>query len=174
MTENDDIRPVLENKRDQLRSEIAELQSKMRELLARRDTLEKQLSAVSVLLGENPETRNRYSSSHLYYSKHISGKGLIASQIENKGSSAQAESSYANLGLRDAIRRVLFDAGRAMRPKEVTAILSRTGYSGEGQTDLSVRINNEMWRMAKNKLLAKTKPGLYKLPQETMREYLLE
>jgi hypothetical protein len=68
-------------------------------------------------------------------------------------------------GLRDGIRAALrAEAPRGVKPRTVTRYLESQHFQPGGASDLSLRVSNEMWRMAKKNLLKKSKEGLYYLP----------
>src|SRR5690606_7293083 len=56
---------------------------------------------------------------------------------------AAVHSSVRGLGLRDAIRTVLRDSGRALATAEVKDQLLRRGYRYDGTLDINVRVGNE-------------------------------
>jgi hypothetical protein len=73
---------------------------------------------------------------------------------------AAASGPLASMGLRDAIRHVLLEGGTAMKPAAVVRGLKAGGFQyGDGKTDLTTRVSNEMWRMAKRRLLQRSKHG---------------
>jgi hypothetical protein len=75
---------------------------------------------------------------------------------------SQMGETYA--GLRDAIRAVLKGVGaRGLRPRDVTRTLQRQGFKAGGDSELSIRVGNEMWRMHKRKMLKK-EGALYYMP----------
>jgi hypothetical protein len=68
--------------------------------------------------------------------------------------------SLADLGLRDAIRNVLAQTGRRLKPAAVVKMLEAGGFQAqEGKTDLKMRVSNELWRMAKRKHLHRSDKG---------------
>ena len=71
------------------------------------------------------------------------GKSAITTVIENA-------SPLAGVGFRDALRIILNDATKGLRPRDIASELTRRGFRYEASTDLSTRISNELYRMKKS------------------------
>jgi hypothetical protein len=70
-----------------------------------------------------------------------------------------------DVGLREAIRRILRDSASGLRPRDIVAELARRGFRYEATTDLSTRISNELFRMKRSGQVRK-RGKLYYSPQE--------
>jgi hypothetical protein len=81
--------------------------------------------------------------------------------VEGAGSEANGhDKAAAPMGFREAIRNVLGEAGVRMKPAEVTKRLQKSGFqTASGKTDLTVRVANELWRMAQQGHLQRSSTG---------------
>lgn len=76
-------------------------------------------------------------------------------------------------GLRPAIRDVLAKHPSGLRPTEVTAALRDRSFTlPDTKTSITVRVSNELWRMAvaKDDPVRRTKAGKYKLVKTDGRD----
>ena len=74
------------------------------------------------------------------------------------------EPDWDDVGLRDAIRYTLHFVDDPMRPKDVTKFLRGRGFDIDGKTDLSLRVPNELYKMARVGMLMKVPGSRYALP----------
>lgn len=107
-----------------------------RELEAERDRLAKQIVAIDALLA-------------------LEAPGGEASRAQGVADGI----AVAGGGLRNAILDVLQASGRAMRPLSVTRALEQRGFHAGGETELKVRVANELWRLAKGGKIGRTRQG---------------
>ena len=71
---------------------------------------------------------------------------------------------YASLGLRDAIRQALGLNPKSLRAAEIREVIVDGGFVYRGKTDLTTRIGNDCWKMAKSGELINQK-GRYRLAE---------
>ena len=76
-----------------------------------------------------------------------------------------ANNGFVDMGLRDAIRAVLAEAGE-LKPAKVTRILMNRGFQFSGKTKPSVRVGNDLWKMAEIGTLLKNDNGEYSLIED--------
>ena len=135
--------------------ELEVLSSRAYELNKQRDALDTLLSG----LAKQAITDTKDSPS----SPVISSGGSSSSAGEIRSSSNLTDTYLQSLGLRAAIKAVLKQAKQPLRPKDVALILKQRGYKSPygGNTNLSIRVGNEMWRMGRIKTLRKTSTGRY-------------
>lgn len=86
----------------------------------------------------------------------------IAELLGDEPALAVPTDGFAEMGLRDAMRTVLKEAG-ILKPVQVTRILKARGFLNKGKTDLSVRVSNDLWKLAKVGQLQKNANGEYRL-----------
>ena len=82
---------------------------------------------------------------------------------------APPDTGLRRLGVRDAVRAVLKEAG-ALKPAQVTRILRDRGYQLKGKMKPGARIGQEIWAMGKSGMLSKNSAGEYFLPDEEQDE----
>jgi len=75
---------------------------------------------------------------------------LLRVQIEAIEMVLGENSSLEDFSLRDAIRKVLAESPRGLKPMAVTQKMDESGFTGNigTKTSLLTRVRNEMWRMA--------------------------
>lgn len=71
--------------------------------------------------------------------------------------------AFQQLGFREAIRTVLREARRGMKPAEVTDELRRRGWESDAaqKTSLSTRVSNDLFRMKRAGKVRKKGPRYY-------------
>ena len=69
----------------------------------------------------------------------------------------------------DAIRVILTQHPRGLKPAEVAGFMDRGGFENKGATPLPTRVRNELWRMASKGALRSVK-GRYYLPADSEAE----
>ena len=82
---------------------------------------------------------------------------------------APPDTGLRRLGVRDAVRAVLKEAG-ALKPSRVTQILRDRGYQLKGKMKPGARFGQELWAMVKSGTLSKNSAGEYFLPDEEQDE----
>jgi len=69
----------------------------------------------------------------------------------------------SGMGIRVAIAEVLKRANGPMSPAEVTVKLEEHGFESDMKTDLSLRVGNELFRMARRRIIKRIGRGQYAL-----------
>jgi hypothetical protein len=69
------------------------------------------------------------------------------------------ENVDAATGLRALILEVVGGTAQPLMPRKVTEIIEQLGFINKGKTALNVKVGNEMWRLAKEGLLRRSKRG---------------
>lgn len=113
-----------------------------KELQAEQDRLRRRLSAIDQILVEEA--------------------GFLRQSAPEAGNGR-----FAELGLREAARKVLEAAPKGLKPKAVAQGMEELGFRGttEATTSLLTRVRNELWRMAKKGELRSVR-GVYSLRRE--------
>lgn len=118
----------LENDVAQLKHEIAAIEENMKSLEARREVSKFKLSM---------------------FQEQIKKHGPAQKDVTNAKSSLMV-GSLDGLGMRDAMRRVLSQAPRAMKTGDIADAILSAGFHYTAATDIKTRISNELSRMANN------------------------
>ena len=85
---------------------------------------------------------------------------------EKPGPKPERVGKYRELGIRDAIRAVLRDSGKGLRPVQITDKLRRERYDADSnKRDLASRVGTEAWRMGRTGQLTK-RGSAYRLPPD--------
>ncbi len=101
----------------------------------------------------------------LELTKSLSETGAVATN-RRASASHDSENDISAMGLRKAIRLVLADSKRALKPKEVASELERRGFSlGDARTPLLTRVQNDLFKMNQEDQLDRTESGRYKLKE---------
>lgn len=76
-----------------------------------------------------------------------------------------ANNGFGDMGLRDAMRSVLAEAG-ALKAGKVARILASRGFQFSGKTKPAVRVANDLWKMADAGQLVKNDNSEYSLAED--------
>ena len=121
---------------------VQELESERERLLAEKRQIDEALTGIDALL-------------------RLAG----ASEAVAVADRPESPTSVAELGLRDAIRTVLRWSQGPRKPIEITERLRSLSYPETGKTELSLRVSNELYRMAstENSEVQRSGKGRYRL-----------
>jgi hypothetical protein len=69
-------------------------------------------------------------------------------------------------GFRDTIRKVLREAGRGLKTKEIAELILKSGFQYTAKTSLSVRVGSDLRRLVHSGVVSQRR-GLYSINQES-------
>lgn len=121
-----------------------------------RKALEDELAAIT-------DERTRLQRRLEYLEKREHALTVILSDEGGPNVDLPDSNGFTDLGLRDAIRHVLREAG-ALKPRKVTRIMRSRGYEVDGKTKLGTRVGNELWKMSESGSVSKNDSGEYFIP----------
>ena len=75
----------------------------------------------------------------------------------------EADRPSPSVGFRDAVREILRDVGKGMRPRDVTLELKKRNFPYTAKTDMNVRVSNELHRMVNSNQIRKRGKLYYSL-----------
>lgn len=131
----------LESDVSQLKHDIEGIEESMKSLEARRDAAKFKLSLFQEQLKKH-KPPNQASSANT--GRTNSKSSLMIGSLEG-------------LGMRDAMRRVLVQAPRALKTGDIADAMLSAGFHYTGSTDIKSRISNELSRMAQRGHVRKAK-----------------
>lgn len=131
------------------RVEIARIDEQMVQFKAKREALVFRLEHLATAF-DKEKAQSVSPQAELLDELPDSGSGML-----KKGSSREAaymtSGTLEDLGFRDAVRQVLADASKGMRPKEIVVAMQTRGFNYSGKTDFSARMANELSRMVRSR-----------------------
>jgi hypothetical protein len=140
---------ALKSHQSKLKADLEDVRSQQQQLSAEEEVIELQLTAVELQLGNN-----------------------VASRLPLRGNSKSEDSRQGDfmlilkgMGFRDAMRAVMRDSGRGLRPKDIAQALRRSDFEYTATVNISTRVSNELYNLKKAGHVKRNK-GLYTLVQE--------
>jgi len=74
------------------------------------------------------------------------------------------ETSSAPLGFRGLIMEILEDASSDLSTNDIAKAMTDRGWRDKASTPLETRVNNELGRLVKNRVIKRVRRGIYRLP----------
>jgi hypothetical protein len=81
------------------------------------------------------------------------------------GSNAHGADKPVHNGFRDTIRKVMREAGKGLKTKEISELILKSGFQYTAKTALSTRVSSDLARLIKSGDVSQ-KRGLYSINQE--------
>ena len=141
---------------------IKELIAELRAKQARRETVEKEKIQ---LTEEASQLDQQIGSIRVLLASSTQGLPNAGTSTTQEPPKGHDEAGTEAPGLRDAIRIALGESPFGLRPFQVTLRLKEMGFRPGGKAELGTRVSNELWRMAKNGLIARSR-GKYSLKEK--------
>lgn len=133
---------ALKSHQDKLQADLDDVQGQIQQLAAEQEVIELQLAAVEKDLSQ------KNASSTFFTAKKLNG------QLSLKG-----------MTFREAVRTIIKNSDRSLRPKEITSKLQNSDFEYTGKVDLYLRVGNELGNLKKTGKIRSHK-SLYRLAQE--------
>lgn len=142
---------ALKSHQDSLRADRDDVQRDIQQLIAEQEVIELQLTAVEKHLGNNSGG-----------SITLTAKGVTDSPLPVKMTRSL---SLKGMGFREAVRTIIRNSDRSLRPKEIADRMKRSDFEYTGKVKLYTRVGNELSNLKKAGEIRRNK-GLYRLAQE--------
>ncbi len=163
-----DEKRKLQQQLKQLAVEIADLEDRHGAVKADLDAYKRLLKVHNIDDPDRDEDDRDLRTHALDHAReHLDHLVARRRRFEKPGPKPERVDKYRELGIRDAIRAVLRDAGKGLRPKQITAKLRSEGYeiNNSNKTSLATRVGTEAWRMGRTGQLFK-RGSAYRLPPD--------
>jgi len=131
---------------DTCRQEIQRIDEQMEQFRAKREALVFRLDNLSSAY----EKAKAESEAQVGSTANQQDLGANETRVDPASTAYMSSGTLEGLGFRDAVRQVLADASKGMRPKEISKAMIDRGYKYDGKTELSARMANELSRMTKS------------------------
>jgi hypothetical protein len=101
-------------------------------------------------------------------------QGIVKAESPSNGangSNTHGGDRPVHNGFRDTIRKVMREAGRGLRTKEISELILKSGFEYTAKTALSTRVSSDLSRLIKSGDVSQ-KRGLYSINQERQESLL--
>ena len=142
---------ALKSHYSKLATDLHDVQDQIQQLAAEQEVIELQLAAVEKHLSQ-------MSGSSIT----LTAEGVTDSPLPLK---LNGQLSLKGMPFREAVRTIIKNSNRSLRPKEITSKLQNSDFEYTGKVDLYLRVGNELGNLKKAGKILRNK-GLYRLAQE--------
>lgn len=95
----------------------------------------------------------------------------VAQALDRMVNSQGSNGKPVHNGFRDTIRKVMREAGRGLKTKEISELILKSGFEYTAKTALSTRVSSDLSRLIKSGDVSQ-KRGLYSINQERQESLL--